>query len=149
MKPSLELADSLIAHAAEAIKQASQSLLDRQDAEGYWCSDLTADTTLESDYIMMELWLHPPVNGAWRPPHADRIQKAASAILRRQLPDGGFNIYPHGPVEINASIKAYFALKLSGVSLSDLRMERLRERNLELGGIQAANRYVHLILSLF
>jgi squalene-hopene/tetraprenyl-beta-curcumene cyclase len=149
MKPSLELADSLIAHAAEAIKQASQSLLDRQDAEGYWCSDLTADTTLESDYIMMELWLHPPVNGAWRPPHADRIQKAASAILRRQLPDGGFNIYPHGPAEINASIKAYFALKLSGVSLSDLRMERLRERILELGGIQAANSYVHINLSLF
>jgi len=149
MNPSLELADSLIAHTAEAIKQASQSLLDRQDAEGYWCSDLMADTTLESDYIMMELWLHPPVNGVWNPLHADRIQKSASAILMRQLPDGGFNIYPHGPADINASIKAYFALKLSGLAPSDLRMKQLRECILELGGIQAANSYVHVNLSLF
>jgi squalene-hopene/tetraprenyl-beta-curcumene cyclase len=149
MKPSLELADSLIANATEAIKQASQCLFDRQYAEGYWCADLTADTTLESDYIMMELWLHPPVNGTWNPPKPCRIQKAAQSILARQLPDGGFNIYPHGPADVSASIKAYFALKLSGLSTDDLRMQRLRERILDLGGIQAANSYVRINLSLF
>jgi squalene-hopene/tetraprenyl-beta-curcumene cyclase len=149
MKPSLELADSLIANATEAIKQASQCLFDRQYAEGYWCADLTADTTLESDYIMMELWLHPPINGTWNPPKPCRVQKAAQSILARQLPDGGFNIYPHGPADVNASIKAYFALKLSGLSADDLRMQRLRERILDLGGIQAANSYVRINLSLF
>ena len=29
--------------------------------DGHWCAELTADTTLESDYILFQLWLHPPV----------------------------------------------------------------------------------------
>ena len=32
-----------------------------QTQQGYWWADLTADTTLESDYILLQLWLHPPV----------------------------------------------------------------------------------------
>jgi squalene-hopene/tetraprenyl-beta-curcumene cyclase len=149
MTPSLQLTDSLIASAAEAIKHASQALLDKQYAEGYWWADLTADTTLESDYILLELWMHPPVNGVWNPPSRERIDKAVQSILARQLPDGGFSIYPHGPAEVSACIKAYFALKVAGISQNDSRMLRLRERILELGGLQAANSYVRINLSLF
>jgi squalene-hopene/tetraprenyl-beta-curcumene cyclase len=149
MTPSLPVADSLIVSAAEAIKRSSQALLERQYAEGFWCADLTADTTLESDYILMEAWLHPAVDGVWIPPAADRIRKAVKSILSRQLPDGGFNIYPHGPADVSASIKAYFALKLAGLSPDDPRLERLRDRILDLGGLQAANSYVRINLSLF
>ena len=80
---------------------------------------------------------------------AATIERAVNAILARQLEDGGFNIYLHGPSEVSASIKAYFALKLAGVPASDARMERLRNRILELGGVQAANSYVRINLSLF
>jgi squalene-hopene/tetraprenyl-beta-curcumene cyclase len=149
MTPSLPVVESLVATAAEAIKRASQALLERQYAEGFWCAELTADTTLESDYIMMEAWLHPAVDGDWNPPSADRVRKAVRSILARQLPDGGFNIYPHGPADVSASIKAYFALKLAGLSAMDVRMARLRERILDLGGLQAANSYVRINLSLF
>jgi squalene-hopene/tetraprenyl-beta-curcumene cyclase len=85
----------------------------------------------------------------WNPPTRAKIDRAVAAILARQLPDGGFNIYRNGPAEVNASIKAYFALKVSGISASDARMLRLRERILELGGLQAANSYVRINLSLF
>jgi squalene-hopene/tetraprenyl-beta-curcumene cyclase len=149
MTPSLPVADSLVANAAEAIRRASQALLERQYADGFWCADLTADTTLESDYILMEAWLHPAENGVWSPPSAERIRKAVRSILSRQLPDGGFNIYPHGPAEVSASIKAYFALKLAGLSPDDPPLARLREKILELGGLQAANSYVRINLSLF
>jgi squalene-hopene/tetraprenyl-beta-curcumene cyclase len=149
MTPSLPVADSLIANVAEGIRRAAQALLERQYADGFWCADLTADTTLESDYILMELWFHPPQNGAWEPPAADRIGKAVRSILDRQLDDGGFNIYPHGPADVNASIKAYFALKVAGLNPDDSRMLRLRDRILELGGLQAANSYVRINLSLF
>jgi squalene-hopene/tetraprenyl-beta-curcumene cyclase len=149
MTPSLPVADSLVANAAEAIRRASQALLERQYADGFWCADLTADTTLESDYILMEAWLHPAENGVWNPPSAERIRKAVRSILSRQLPDGGFNIYPHGPAEVSASIKAYFALKLAGLSPDDPPLTRLREKILELGGLQAANSYVRINLSLF
>jgi squalene-hopene/tetraprenyl-beta-curcumene cyclase len=149
MKSSLQVSDSLNFTVADVIRKASSALLERQSAEGYWCPDLKADTTLESDYIMLQLWLHPPVGGVWNPPTRPVIDKAVSAILSRQLEDGGFNIYLNGPSEVNASIKAYFALKLAGIPLTDPRMQRLRARILEMGGLQAANSYVRTNLSLF
>lgn len=149
MKSSLQTSGSLNFAAADAIRKASSSLVRRQARQGYWCADLRADTTLESDYIMLQLWLHPPVDGIWNPPTRPQVEKAVASILARQLEDGGFNIYLRGPSEINASIKAYFALKVAGVSASDSRMQRLRDRILELGGLQAANSYVRTNLSLF
>ncbi|MGA8030378.1 MAG: squalene--hopene cyclase, partial [Bryobacteraceae bacterium] len=149
MTSSLQILDSLNIAVADAVGKASSSILQRQSAEGYWWADLRADSTLESDYILMQLWLYPPVEGAWNPPTRSLVEKAVDAILARQLEDGGFNIYLHGPSEINASIKAYFALKVAGVSVGDERMRRLRERILEMGGLQAANSYVRTNLSLF
>lgn len=149
MKPRLNTSQPLNSAAADAVRRASASLLQRQSPEGYWWADLRADTTLESDYILMQLWLHPPVNGVWNPPTRALIDKAVQSILARQLEDGGFNIYLHGPSEINASIKAYFALKLAGVPATDMRMERLRDRIIEMGGLQASNSYVRTNLSLF
>src|SRR5207302_7303349 len=110
-------------------------------------------TTLESDYILFQLWLYPPRDGRWEPETRPLIEKATRSILERQLDDGGFNIYVQGPSEVSASIKAYFALKLAGVPVDvpdgAARMARLRRRILELGGIQAANSYVKVNLSLF
>ncbi|GAB4360440.1 MAG: squalene--hopene cyclase [Bryobacter sp.] len=153
MMPQLQLAQPLVADCVQAVKSAAENLLRRQHREGYWWEDLTADTTLESDYILFELWLHKPVNGVWNPPNREAIARAVTSILSRQLPDGGFNIYPGGPSETSASVKAYFALKLAmplaGLSLEDERLTRLRDRVLALGGIQAANSYTKLNLSLF
>ncbi len=149
MKHGLQTSDPLTSAAAAAVERASAAVLQKQSPEGYWWADLRADTTLESDYILMQLWLHPPADGIWNPPTRRRIDKAVDAILARQLKDGGFNIYLHGPSEINASIKAYFALKVAGVDAADSRMAKLRARILHLGGMQAANSYVRTNLSLF
>ncbi|MBI4875050.1 MAG: squalene--hopene cyclase [Acidobacteria bacterium] len=149
MSPGLQLQDALLSAVSGAVRRASEALLSRQLPEGYWRAELTADTTLESDCILLELWLHPPQGGEWNPPTRERVGSAARSILARQLPDGGFNIYPRGPAEISASVKAYFALKVAGVAADDARMTRLRERILSLGGIQAANSYTKINLSLF
>jgi len=139
-----------LAEACTATLLRSQSkLLELQKPDGYWCGDLLADTTLESDYILLQLWLHPPQDSGWAPPSHERIRKAAQSILRRQLPDGGFNIYPSGPADVSASIKAYTALKLSGVDPDSEAMQRARDCILRLGGLQAANSYVKINLSLF
>jgi squalene-hopene/tetraprenyl-beta-curcumene cyclase len=149
MSPSLQLSDAVSTACSRTIRNAADYLLKRQHADGFWWADLTADSTLEADYILLELWRHPPVDGIWDPPTKTRVEKAMRAILARQLPDGGFNIYPHGPSEINASIKAYTALKLGGLSTGDARLAKLRERIVALGGLQAANSYVKINLSLF
>lgn len=149
MRYSAQASGSFRSAVDAATQRAAASLMRRQSPEGYWWAHLTADSTLESDYIFGELWLHPPVNGNWDPPTRDKIDRAAQSILRRQLDDGGFNIYHHGPSEISASVKAYFALKLAGIPVGDGRMLRLRNRILEMGGVQAANSYVRINLSLF
>ena len=149
MSSGVQIAESLLPATRQAIRKASHALLGMQHLEGYWWAELTADSTLESDWILLQLWLHPPVNGAWTPPNRPQIDRAVQSILARQLPDGGFNIYPKGPGDVSATVKAYFALKLAGVPVDDPRMTRARTRILELGGIQAANSYVKINLSLF
>ncbi len=133
----------------ETTRRAVEFLSRLQHRDGYWWADLTADTTLEADFILLELWRHAPVGGVWDPPTRPLIDKAVRSILARQLPDGGFNIYAHGPSEISASIKAYTALKLAGLAYDDPHLSRLRERILAMGGLQAANSYVKINLSLF
>lgn len=149
MTPSVQIADELQVQTARSARRAVDALLRMRHKDGYWCADLTADTTLESDYILLQLWMYPPEGGAWNPPTRPLVDKAVASIFSRQLEDGGFNIYPQGPSEISASVKAYFSLKVSGVPVRDPRMERLRDRVLALGGLQRANSYVKINLSLF
>jgi squalene-hopene/tetraprenyl-beta-curcumene cyclase len=144
-----QVENALQSAAGQAARRSAAYLAGMQQRDGHWCAELTADTTLESDYILFQLWLYPPVNGQWEPATRAKIDKAVRSILERQLPDGGFNIYVDGTSEISASVKAYFALKVAGVPADDARMAALRERILELGGIQAANSYVKVNLSLF
>lgn len=132
-----------------ALQSSAEALVGMQTQEGYWCAELTADSTLESDYILLQLWLHPPVNGVWNPPSKPRIDKACRSIRERQLPDGGWNIFPQGPSEVNATVRAYTALKLGGDDPEAPHMRNARERALALGGLQACNSYTKINLSLF
>src|ERR1700719_3159722 len=124
----------------EAIDRGVNHLLSLQAEEGYWLGELEADTTLESDYV---LYLH--VLG-----RADqqRVAKLAEYVRRRQLEDGGWNIYFGGPSEINATVKAYFALKLAGHSPESKFMIRARDRALQLGGLERTNSFTRLYLAL-
>jgi squalene-hopene/tetraprenyl-beta-curcumene cyclase len=149
MSAPIQAGNALQSAAAHAARRSAGYLEGLQSPDGHWRAELTADTTLESDYILFQLWLHPPVGGVWRPATRQRIDRAARSILDRQLPDGGFNTYPGGPSEISASVKAYFALKAAGIAAADSRMLRLRDRVLALGGIQSANSWVKVNLSLF
>jgi squalene-hopene/tetraprenyl-beta-curcumene cyclase len=150
MSPSLQAADALVESSAEALRRGASYLLSRRAPEGYWWGDLTADTTLESDFVLLELWRHPPSpGGVWDPPTRPLIDKAVRSLLARQNADGGFGIYEKGPSEVSASIKAYVALKLAGLAFDDPALARLRERILALGGLAAANSYVKINLSLF
>src|SRR5215510_12066915 len=79
---------------AEAIDRGVSHLLSLQAEKGYWSGELEADTTLESDYIF---YLH--VLGKADP---ERIFKLANFVRQRQLPDGGWSIYPGRPPELNA-----------------------------------------------
>src|SRR5580698_8687737 len=142
----------LLTASSRSIDRAAEKFLSVQHPDGYWCALLTADSTLESDYILFQLWLHAADgDGKWNPPSRGKVRRAAERILSQQNADGGFAIYAKGPSEISASVKAYFALKLASVASPDLaianQLGRLRDCILSLGGVQAANSYTKVNLS--
>ncbi len=142
--------ERLAAQAADAAEGACNYLLNRQTSTGYWVGELEGDTTLAADYILLQLWLHQPdEDGSWNPPTRPQVERASRRILAAQLEDGGWSLYPGGPSNVSASVKAYCGLKLSGLSERDERMCRAAARILDLGGIEAANSYTKLYLSYF
>src|SRR2546430_287243 len=124
----------------KAIERGANHLLSLQADQGYWQGELEADSTLESDYIY---YLH--ILGKADP---ERIAKLANYVRQRQLPDGGWSIYPGGPSELNATCKAYFALKLAGDSPYAPNLVRAREIVHRLGGLEHSNSYVRFYLAL-
>jgi squalene-hopene/tetraprenyl-beta-curcumene cyclase len=124
----------------QAVSRSVNWFLSAQTEEGYWWGELEADTTLESDYI---LYLH--VLGDLK---SEKIAKLAKYVRDRQLSDGGWNIFYGGPAELNATVKAWVALRLAGDLPTSAHLERARNRIHELGGLEATNSYVRFYLAM-
>jgi len=130
--------DDLASRVVSAIDGARNWLLSQQHEDGYWCGELEADSTLESDYILLHTLLGTS--------NQERFQKCANYILRHQNEDGGWPIYTGGPSNISASVKAYFSLKLTGYKLDHAVLERARKKILELGGVTKVNTFTKIYL---
>src|SRR5262245_48231738 len=98
--------DDMLGRVSAGMEKARDYLFSRQHPDGYWCGELEADTTLESDYIAIHTLLGTG--------NRSRMERAVPEILRHQNEDGGWPIYAGGPSNISASVKAYFALKIMG-----------------------------------
>jgi squalene-hopene/tetraprenyl-beta-curcumene cyclase len=133
--------DDLFSRVAAAMDAARRSLFSIQHEDGYWCGELEADTTLESDYILLHTLLG---TGS-----TERIAAAAREIIRHRNEDGGWPIYQGGPSNISASVKAYFGLKLAGYSSAHPVLQRARECILALGGVTEVNTFTKLYLCFF
>ena len=123
-----------------AVSRALNWFLSAQHQDGYWWGELEADTTLESDYI---LYLH--VLGQSK---SEKVGKLARYIRERQLPDGGWNIFYGGPSELNATVKAWVALRLAGDPATAPHLERAKQRIHELGGLERTNSYTRFYLAM-
>jgi squalene-hopene/tetraprenyl-beta-curcumene cyclase len=130
--------DDLASRVAAAIDGCRNRLFSQQHEDGYWCGELEADSTLESDYILLHTLL-----GTGDP---ERYQKCANYILRHQNEDGGWPIFNGGPSNISASVKAYFSLKLAGYKPHHPVLERARHKILELGGVTKVNTFTKIYL---
>jgi squalene-hopene/tetraprenyl-beta-curcumene cyclase len=130
--------DDLASRVAAAIDGARNWLLSQQHEDGYWCGELEADTTLESDYILLHTLLGTS--------NQARFEKCANYILRHQNEDGGWPTFNGGPSNISASVKAYFGLKLAGYKPDHPALERARKKILELGGVTKVNTFTKIYL---
>lgn len=133
-------AEDLEAVVARTVDRATSWLLSVQAQEGYWWGELEADTTLESDYV---LYLH--LLGDLE---SEKVTKLANYIRLNQQADGGWNIYYGGPSDLNATVKAYVALRLAGEVPTAPHLMRAKEKILELGGLEATNSYTRFYLAM-
>jgi squalene-hopene/tetraprenyl-beta-curcumene cyclase len=123
-----------------AIQRSQDFLLRSQLPEGYWNGELIVDCTLVADVVAYHHW-NKSVDENWQ-------RKAVNHLFGLQLPSGGWSIYPGGPGEVNATVKAYLALKLAGVPVTDHRMLRARQAALSMGGVPRLNTFSKLFLAL-
>jgi squalene-hopene/tetraprenyl-beta-curcumene cyclase len=137
---NVRIPDNFTASVQAALKRSQDYLLSIQKPEGYWVGELMVDSTLVSDMVAYHHW-DGSVDKEWE-------RKAINHLFSRQLPDGGWNIYHGGPSEVNATIKAYLALKLAGVSVTDQRMLKAREAARHFGGVPRMNTFSKLYLAL-
>ncbi len=130
----------LLPQLERGIARAQANLFRLQHPDGYWLGELMVDCTIVCDLLVFRHW-DGSVDPEWQ-------RKAANHILSLQTPDGGWNLYHGGPAEVNATIKAYLALKLAGVPVTDPRMLRARAVALSLGGVPRLNTFSKLQLAL-
>ncbi len=124
------------------INKATRALLDEQRPDGHWVFELEADATIPAEYVLLRHYLGEPVN-------AELERKIAVYLRRIQGAHGGWPLFRDGDVDISATVKAYFALKMIGDSIDADHMRRAREAVLARGGAERANVFTRIMLALF
>ncbi len=124
-----------------SIAAAREAHLAAQSAEGYWVFELEADCTIPAEYIMMMHFL-------------DEIDssleaKLATYLRSRQAQHGGWPLYHGGELDLSASVKVYYALKLAGDGPDAPHMVRARAAILAHGGAARTNVFTRIALALF
>ena len=98
------MTDDKLAH---SIDSATQALLARQRPDGHWVFELEADATIPAEYVLLRHYLGEPVDAALE-------QKIAVYLRRIQGAHGGWPLFADGDLDVSATVKAYFALKMIG-----------------------------------
>ena len=135
-----ELGDAVPGRLGGAIERTRDWLLARQNPEGYWVGELEGDTILESEYILLLAFLGKG--------QSESARLAANYILTQQQPGGGWALYPGGPLEMSASVKAYWALKITGHDPQSPAMVRAREAIRGAGGAECVNSFTRFYFAL-
>src|SRR5271154_3506023 len=130
--------DNALVRVRGAMASIRSWLFAQQHEDGYWCGELEADSTLESDYVLLQTILGTR--------NAERDRKLANELFRHQNSDGGWPIYHGGPSNISASVKAYFALKLIGYKPDHPVLAHARECILAMGGVTKVNTFTKIYL---
>jgi squalene-hopene/tetraprenyl-beta-curcumene cyclase len=125
-----------------SIESATQALLARQRPDGHWVFELEADATIPAEYVLLRHYLGEPVDAALE-------QKIAVYLRRIQGAHGGWPLFADGDLDVSATVKAYFALKMIGEPIDAEHMRRAREAVLARGGAARANVFTRIMLALF
>ena len=125
----------------DSISRGVKALLDCQQDDGHWVFVLEADATIPAEYILLKHFLD----------EVDREKEAKLAhyIRETQADHDGWPLWKDGPLDISATVKAYWALKAAGDPIDAPHMVRARNAILAHGGAERTNVFTRIMLALF
>jgi squalene-hopene/tetraprenyl-beta-curcumene cyclase len=125
-----------------SIGSATRAMLDLRRPDGHWVFELEADCTIPAEYVLLRHYLGEPVDAVLE-------AKIANYLRRVQGAHGGWPLVHEGELDMSASVKAYFALKMIGDSVDAPHMVRAREAMLSRGGGIKSNVFTRFMLAMF
>ena len=131
-----------------ALTRAVGALRGLQRDDGHFCGELEGDSILESEYLLMKFILgqeHEPL--ADGRPADEVLPRIAQQLRRLQRPEGGWGQFPGSGIDVSATVKGYYALKLMGDDPNAEHMALARRRILEAGGAERCNSFSKFYLA--
>lgn len=123
------------------IEDAVSWLDDQQYPEGYWAGMLESNVCMEAEWILAMYILGIPSD--------PKIERLKLGILDEQRPDGSWEIYYQAPQgDISATVEAYTALRLCGMSPEANPIKRARRWILDHGGLSGVRVFTRFWLAL-
>jgi squalene-hopene/tetraprenyl-beta-curcumene cyclase len=126
----------------QTIDRATHALFDQQKPDGHFVFELEADSTIPAEYVLLVHWLGET-------PDLELERRIGVYLRRMQGEHGGWPLFDGGRLNISASVKAYFALKMIGDGPNARHMVRAREAILAHGGAARSNVFTRSLLALY
>ncbi|MCH2134506.1 MAG: squalene--hopene cyclase [Phycisphaerales bacterium] len=131
----------------QALGRGVAALRHVQHSDGHWCAELEGDSILESEYLLMKFILgqenEPMVDGRGR----EQLEKIAAGLRLQQRETGEWGQHPEAGMDLSATVKSYFALKLMGDDPDAPHMARARELIRKGGGAESCNTFTMFYLA--
>lgn len=131
----------LLSRIERVLDDAVTSFKKLQHPDGHWVFELEADTTITSEYIMLNHFLDDL--------EPELEQELAENIRSKQQKGGGWPLFYDGDMDLSATVKAYFALKLVGDKSNAPHMKKARAAILKAGGAEKTNVFTRYALALY
>ena len=147
MMSSMPIHEAMTKKAMMTLRQAVMALRHLQHADGHWCAVLEGDSILESEYLLMKFILGQEHASMADGRGAEVLNRIAESLRRQQRADGSWGQYPGSGIDVSATVKAYFALKLMGDDLESPHMCSARDQVLSHGGAEQCNSFSNFYLA--
>ncbi len=129
------------------LERAVVALTRAQRADGHWRGELEGDSTLQSEYLLMKWILSQEAAPLADGSDAQQLQRMCNHLRAQQRADGAWSATPDSTMDLSASVKAYFCLKLFGDAPSDPHMERACARIRHAGGAERCDAFSKFFLA--
>ncbi len=123
------------------IDDALGKLMGLQRDDGHWMFEFEADVTIPAEYVLLQHYLDEI--------DPELESKIGTYIRGQQGEHAGWALFQDGDMDLSATVKAYWALKLIGDDIDADHMVRARAAIRAHGGAARVNVFTRITLALF